>query len=471
MTMKACLFVGPTLRAHDLPSQDDIVVLPPVAQGDVYRVAQRRPRAIGIIDGYFEGVPSVWHKEILWAMAEGIHVFGSASMGALRAAELHAFGMIGVGRIFEAYRDGELEDDDEVAVIHGPPETGYVALSEAMVNIRGTLLEAEHAGVIAAPGRDALVRLAKDLFYRERTFERLLEAAHDALPSEQIDALRAWLPQGRVDQKRADALAMIAAIEALLADAPPPKRVDYTLAWTEVWDDATASAAASPLVGAPGAPAWVANHQVLEELRLEPDTYAAVRERALLRLLATREAERRRQPAAAGARRAVLDSLRARLGLWTRADLERWLEANAIDGRRLDRIVEDEARHQAIGALATPALGAALLDELRLRNEFTRLAARAGAKQATLDAHGMGDLILPDAHAAPPPALRAWYFERRLGRPLPDDIDAAARELGFADRADLDRALRREWLYCTARGKEGAASDLDQIRKSRVRRG
>jgi hypothetical protein len=78
---------------------------------------------------------------------------------------------------------------------------------------------------------------------------------------------------------------------------------------------------------------------------------------------------------------------------------------------------------------------------------------------------------VPDPHAAPPPALRAWYFERRLGRPLPDDIDAAARELGFADRADLDRALRREWLYCTARGKEGAASDLDQIRKSRVRRG
>jgi hypothetical protein len=50
------------------------------------------------------------------------------------------------------------------------------------------------------------------------------------------------------------------------------------------------------------------------------------------------------------------------------------------------------------------------------------------------------------------PALRAWYFERRLGRPLPDDIDAAARELGFADRADLDRALRREWLYLTRSG-------------------
>jgi hypothetical protein len=447
--MKACLFVGPTLRPQDLPSEDDIVVLPPVAQGDVYRVAQRRPQAIGIIDGYFEGVLSVWHKEILWAMAEGIHVFGSASMGALRAAELHAFGMIGVGRIFEAYRDGELEDDDEVAVIHGPPETGYVALSEAMVNIRRTLFEAEHAGVIAAPSRDALGRLAKDLFYHDRTFERLLEVAHELLPAAEVEALGAWLPQGCVDQKRADALAMLEAIRALLANEPPPMRVDYTLEWTEVWDDVTGAAAASPGVFPRGASGWIADERVLEELRLEPDTYAAVRDRALLRFLAGREAQRRRSTADTGARRDVLGRLRARHGLWTRADLDRWLDDNAIDGHRLERIIEDEARHEAIAALATPSLSNGLLDELRLRNEFARFAERARDKQAALEAYGMNDPMMDDAQGAPPPARRAWYFERRLGRPMPDDIDAAARELGFADRTDLDRALRREWLYCT----------------------
>ena len=163
--MRACVFVGPTLRAEDLPQDGDIVVLPPVAKGDVYRVAQERPSAIGIVDGYFEGVLSVWHKEILWAMAEGIHVFGSASMGALRAAELHQFGMRGIGRIFEAYRAGELEDDDEVAVIHGPAETGYLALSEAMVNIREDFGAAERNSIVAVATRDALIRIAKELFY------------------------------------------------------------------------------------------------------------------------------------------------------------------------------------------------------------------------------------------------------------------------------------------------------------------
>jgi hypothetical protein len=85
----------------------------------------RQPQAIGIIDGYFHRVPAVWHKEILWAMSEGIHVFGSASMGALRASELHRYGMIGVGRVFETYRDGRLEDDDEVVVMHSPESFGY----------------------------------------------------------------------------------------------------------------------------------------------------------------------------------------------------------------------------------------------------------------------------------------------------------------------------------------------------------
>jgi hypothetical protein len=447
--MTACVFVGPTLRPEDLSRAGDIILLPPVAQGDVYRVAQGRPQAIGIIDGYFEGVLSVWHKELLWAMAEGIHVLGSASMGALRAAELHSFGMVGIGRIFEAYRDGELEDDDEVAVIHGPAETGYVALSEAMVNIRRTLDEAAYDGLVAPAKRDHLIRIAKELFYHDRTFDRVLgHAAEQGVCSGQLEALRAWLPHGRVDQKREDACAMLDAMQTLLASNPEPLRVNYTLEWTEVWDDATATSAASARPGADSSPAWISNDRILEELRLEAAMYAAVHDRALLRFLAVREAGRRRHTLDARTRRDALARLRARDGLFTRAALDRWLEANAIDSERLERIVEDEARLEAIGELAAPALRDALLDELRLRNDFTRFAERARAKQASLEAQGLDHPGADGAQSPPPAALRAWYFEQRLNRPLPDDPDVAARELGFANRADLDRALRREWLFC-----------------------
>src|SRR6516165_742713 len=100
--MTAVIFLGPTLSVDEARQELDADYLPPAAQSDVYLAARRQPVMIGIVDGYFQRVPSVWHKEILWAMSRGIHVFGSASMGALRAAELEVFGMEGVGAVFAA---------------------------------------------------------------------------------------------------------------------------------------------------------------------------------------------------------------------------------------------------------------------------------------------------------------------------------------------------------------------------------
>ncbi|MGH6886872.1 MAG: hypothetical protein ACREGK_12455, partial [Geminicoccales bacterium] len=215
------------------------------------------------------------------------------------------------------------------------------------------------------------------------------------------------------------------------------------------WDDATAATAASGVTGAGGSAAWLSDDRVLEELRLEAETHAAVRDRALLRFLAGREAKRRRHAVEAGVLRDALARLRGRHGLFTRPALDRWLEANRVDAGRLERLVEDEVRLEAVGALAAPSLPGHLLDELRLRDEFVRFAERARDKQAVLEAPALEHPGADDARLMPPAMLRAWYFEQRLNRPLPDDIDAAARELGFADRADLDRALGREWLYCT----------------------
>ena len=113
------VFLGPTLAKSDARAELDVVYLPPVSAGDVYRLWRHGPRVIGIVDGYFERVPAVWHKEIMWIMERGVHVFGGASMGALRAAELATFGMRGVGWVYQAFRDGTLDRDDEVAVKHG----------------------------------------------------------------------------------------------------------------------------------------------------------------------------------------------------------------------------------------------------------------------------------------------------------------------------------------------------------------
>lgn len=226
--MKAIIFAGPSLPPAFRPVDPALEWRPPVKQGDVYRAALTRPAIIGIVDGYFEVTPTVWHKEILWAMTQGIHVYGSASIGALRAAELQPFGMVGIGRIFAAYRDGILADDDEVAVLHGPEELGYPAVTEAMVNIRATLDKAVADGVLDSSVAICLTEISKMLFYKECSWERIQRLAADrGLPPTPLADLAAWLRGGRIDQKRADTLEMIAAIRARQSAGVTPLTVSY----------------------------------------------------------------------------------------------------------------------------------------------------------------------------------------------------------------------------------------------------
>jgi len=238
--MRAIIFAGPTLPPRFRPAAaPGIEWRPPVRQGDVYRAALTRPAVIGVIDGYFEIVPTVWHKEILWAMAQGIYMFGAGSTGALRAAELDAFGMCGIGRVYEAFRDGVLEDDDEVAVSHGPEELDYPPLTEAMVNIRATMAEAEQRGALTSELAAQITGVAKALFYKDRTYERIWrDAAEARIPAAQLRDVAAWLPSGRIDRKRLDAEMMLDAVGAHLAAEMPPMRVTYTLAETAAWEAA-----------------------------------------------------------------------------------------------------------------------------------------------------------------------------------------------------------------------------------------
>jgi len=237
--MTAVIFAGPSLPPRLRPTGPSLSWRPPVRQGELYRAALDRPKIIGVIDGYFEVVPTVWHKEILWAMAQGIHVYGAASIGALRAAELAPFGMNGIGRVFEAFRDGHLIDDDEVAVLHGPEELGYPAVTEAMVDIRATLAAAEHCSVITSALSASLITIAKSLFYKERGYPAILHAAAEqGLPTVPLRDLAAWLTTGKVDQKTLDAISLASAIEAHLRAGVAPLVTTYTFAHTAAWETA-----------------------------------------------------------------------------------------------------------------------------------------------------------------------------------------------------------------------------------------
>ncbi len=445
------LFTGPTLSPSEARKELDATCLPPVSQGDVYRAALKYPLAIGIIDGYFDRVPAVWHKEILWAMAQGIHVYGAASMGALRAAEVAPFGMVGVGRIFSDYRNGTLEDDDEVAVAHASAADGYRPLSEAMVNIRYTLAKAESAGVISAGTRSTLESLCKGLYYPERSYPALLERAAGRAPAAELDAFRAWLPEGRVDQKRADALAMLTVIRDRLAADPRPQTVSFVFEHTVFWDHALHSAGWLGLLS-DGSPETLLASALLEELQLDGAAYARAMQGAAMRHLVMEEAQRLGFAASPESVSERADNFRRAHDLVEPARFGRWLSENHLTPERFDALMGENA----VLSWARPRLrGYArrrLVDHMRFTGDYQRLLSRATNKQRTLEAHGLSNPGVDDTGLSAE-ALLDWYLSR-LPRPEADiEGHATLLELAHQETDGFLRALAREYCYCRLQGK------------------
>lgn len=224
------VFLGPSLSAGEARRVARCTVLPPARQGDVWRALARRPAAIALVDGVFESVPSVWHHELLDALHAGVAVFGGASMGALRAAELAQHGMVGVGRVYGWYRAGVLDGDDEVALLHAGPEQGFRPLTVPLVTVRATAdaLRGRRAATPREAG--ALVAAAAGLHFQDRTWRAVLAAAAPRLRAGALAAASALVRAGPPDPKGEDARATIAAAAAFvrsgarLAPAGDPPR-------------------------------------------------------------------------------------------------------------------------------------------------------------------------------------------------------------------------------------------------------
>jgi hypothetical protein len=227
--LTAYIFLGPSLPLDQAKSILDATYLPPVQQGDLLRLLELKPRYIGIIDGYFETVPAVWHKEILLALSQGVHVFGAASMGALRAAELSSFGMVGVGKIFEWFKNETISADDEVAVRHGPPDLNYLPLNQALVDLRDGCALAVEEGLIGSKLADQIISVAKALPFWDRTCETISAGIRQlqAVEHHEIDAWQDFMRSRYVSLKARDAAALLVKVKECLGGAWQPKKVDF----------------------------------------------------------------------------------------------------------------------------------------------------------------------------------------------------------------------------------------------------
>lgn len=440
--MKTFIFIGPTLRAEEARPWLEAEYLPPVAQGDVASLLRFQPDVIGIIDGYFDQVPSVWHKEILLALSQGVTVVGAASMGALRAAELHPFGMVGIGRVFEWYRDGVIEADDEVAVRHAPAELEYLPVSEAMVNIRSTLEAACRQRVIPDSTRDALVQIGRDTPYWERSYPGLLsKGAQAGLPKEEMEGLNAYVSAHRVDQKKEDALALLRRVAAMRPDSRP-RGTDFELQRTSYlarlldMDEA---------VHAPG-DGRVTIQELTDFARLEDPHFDELAQRAGRRRMLVDLARRSGVRVTEAEQAREWEDFRREQSLAAEAEVRDWSVRNGVTGEELTAFVEELALERKAQSLFGAPRNRDVLWQIRLDDKFGALREALDARNAAWETDARaGDVSAQELLA---------FYKQKTGHAQAQTLDEAARRLGFANKTALILELQKAYrLHPRARGR------------------
>jgi hypothetical protein len=179
----------------------------PIARDDLYRARASGRSTFLIIDGVFGHRLAVSAREVVDVVRGGGVVFGSSSMGALRAADCWPVGVRGVGLIYRLFRLGVLDTDDEVAVaLAGGGVAG--STSVALVNVRYAASKARRRGSLTRAQAEALVATAKRFFYADRRWRTLIrEAGLGDLKPEVIDFITS------LDLKRADARKAVIALK------------------------------------------------------------------------------------------------------------------------------------------------------------------------------------------------------------------------------------------------------------------
>jgi hypothetical protein len=442
--VRPVVFLGPSLERAEAERLLDADYRPPAAAGDLLAATLDRPPAILLVDGVFERVPSVWHKEVLHALELGVPVYGASSMGALRAAELSSFGMVGVGRVFARYASGELEDDDEVAVVHADAEHGFRPLSEAMVSLRDGLVAAEVAGLLEPAEHAALLALAKALHYPDRSWPRLaMEGTAAGLDQGRMRALLAWARASAPNTKRADAIQALERVRMDLEAPPSRPPPTFALERSVFFERLHASVRGRLGIGVEDAQTarWARVVGGQERARL-----------ALSRVLAREEARRRGLTPSDQAVQAAVDAFRRAAGLGRRAALERWMEERGLDDDALIQLFFDDLAVEALLAADTLAVDRALADELKREGRWDALRVQARAQTEAAIRRGLIEPQPEDAGVDPDAVLAG--FEGRH-RALARTVEGEARALGFARASELWTLFTR--AYLAALDADGAA--------------
>lgn len=449
--MKVVVFLGPSLSVdrarHILPQA---VVLPPCAMGDVLDAMRRcKPDAIALVDGLFERTPAVWHKEILYALSEGVAVFGGGSMGALRAAELHAFGMRGVGRIFEDYAQGRLEDDDEVAVTHLSAADGFRPMCEPMVNLRYGLELALQAGLMDAGQQRALVDAVKRLHYPDRSWEALFVQAHAlGMPAVRVAQFEELVRSRRPDRKAEDAVAVLEAVRRWQHERTPAPAPRPAFEPTVFWDHLVGER--SQVVATGNA---VHHDRLVDYVRLGLRDRERVLDEALRACLARHACRQLGTPAVDD--EAALARFRRERGLTKPAALRDWMHAQGLDSAQCLALAREEETLRQLHWRLQQEVSCEIPRVLQRLGRLHEVAEAVQAQSRHLSALGISSPDESDVESMD--QVLKWYLE--TWGPVHTDLPTHIVERGFGSPRHFMRELVARYLTCHAQRPQPAAEE------------
>jgi TfuA protein len=210
------VFVGPSLHTEKAQMVLEADYRPPAKKGDLMKLIMSlddKQTVVGLIDGYFllDYPPTPIEVYQLITRPNTV-VIGSSSIGALRAVELEKFGMIGIGKIFQLFKHGKLDADDEVAVTFS--HDSYRLQSEAMVDIRYNLYLSLKRGFVDKETKYAITKVAKNIYFPFRTYQNIIEETIKRYPQleNKVRHFEAYILRNRKSLKERDALKLIARI-------------------------------------------------------------------------------------------------------------------------------------------------------------------------------------------------------------------------------------------------------------------
>jgi hypothetical protein len=185
--MKTIVFFGPSIAESEVGKLASVTHAPPIKRGDLAAACDYD--VFVILDGEFGQNMSVSPKEILTLLENGKTVIGASSMGALRASELDRSGMIGTGWVYDYFRRGAVRRDADVALIYSPFD--FKPMTVPMVDVEYWMEQASAAGLIGSRERTRLLKALRNIFFADRSLDRLMDAARRAIGGDTLDSLLA----------------------------------------------------------------------------------------------------------------------------------------------------------------------------------------------------------------------------------------------------------------------------------------